>query len=57
MQGEKLELRRHSAYDARIRLLGKLYKNKKQSVVKEIENLKVNFLSEKDLPEDLVKFS
>lgn len=43
-EGEKLELRRHSAYDARIRLLGKLYKNKKQSVVKEIENLK-NFLA------------
>lgn len=53
MQVEKLEPRGHSAYDQRIRLLEKLYKKKKQTVVKEIENLKVNFPSVKDTPEDL----
>lgn len=37
---EKLESRGHSAFDQRIRLLEKLYKKKKQTVVKEIENLK-----------------
>ncbi|KAL8127911.1 hypothetical protein AgCh_014743 [Apium graveolens] len=37
---EKMESRGHSAFDSRIRLLEKLYKKKKQTVVKEIENLK-----------------
>ncbi|KAK1392296.1 Skp1 domain-containing protein [Heracleum sosnowskyi] len=41
---EKLESGGHSAYDSRIRLLEKLYKKKKQTVLKEIENLK-NFMA------------
>lgn len=41
---EKLESRGHSAYDSRIRLLEKLYKKKKQTVMKEIEDLK-NFMA------------
>ncbi|KAK1361952.1 hypothetical protein POM88_046426 [Heracleum sosnowskyi] len=41
---EKLESRGHSAYDSRTRLLEKLFKKKKQTVLKEIENLK-NFMA------------
>lgn len=57
MQVEKLESTGHSATDSRIRRLGKLYKKKQQTVVKEIENLKVNCPLEKEFPGDIVELS